>query len=59
MELSDYLRVKDAAKFLKVNEMTLRRWSDAGKLNSKRHPINNYRLYAKKDLEKFKKKLGE
>jgi MerR family transcriptional regulator, copper efflux regulator len=55
MNLSDYYTIKDAAEFLGVSEMTLRRWDTAGKLKSYRHPINNYRLYKKQDLEKILK----
>jgi len=55
MNISDYFTIKDAAEFLGVSEMTLRRWDSAGKLKSYRHPINNYRLYKKIDLEKILK----
>lgn len=55
MNISDYLTIKVAAEFLGVSEMTLRRWDAAGKLKSYRHPINNYRLYKKIDLEKILK----
>ena len=43
--LKDYLTVKDAAAFLGVTPITLRRWDRKGKLKSTRHPINRYRLY--------------
>ncbi len=55
MKISEYLTVREASEFIGVCEMTLRRWDDSGKLVSKRHPVNNYRLYKKKDLEKFLK----
>lgn len=55
MNLSDYMTIKEAAEYLGVNPMTLRRWDSSGKLKSYRHPINNYRLYKKKDLEKILK----
>jgi len=43
--MSKYLTVGQAAKLLKVNPETLRRWDKAGKFSSVRHPINNYRVY--------------
>ena len=49
--LKDCLTVKEAASLLGVTPITLRRWDHKGKLRSKRHPINRYRLYRKKDLE--------
>jgi len=58
LSLKDYFTVKDAAKFLGVTPMTLRRWDHKGKLKSTRHPINRYRLYRKKDLEAFLRHLS-
>ena len=49
--LSDYLTVGEAAKFLGISPATLRNWDKAGKLLPYRHPLNNYRLYKKSDLE--------
>lgn len=49
------MTVKDAAAFLGVSEVTLRRWDRAGKLRAHRHPMNDYRLYARKDLERVKR----
>ena len=49
--LSDYLTVGEAAKFLGISPATLRNWDKAGKLLPYRHPLNNYRLYKQSDLE--------
>jgi excisionase family DNA binding protein len=51
----EYLTVKDTAEFLGVTIMTLHRWDAAGKLTARRHPINNYRLYKRSDLQKLLK----
>jgi excisionase family DNA binding protein len=51
--LNDYLTIKKAASFLGVSPMTLRRWDNGKKLRATRHPINNYRLYERKQLEKI------
>jgi excisionase family DNA binding protein len=52
-----FLTVKDAAAFLGVSEATLRRWDRAGKLPARRHPMNDYRLYAKEDLQRLSREL--
>ncbi len=54
-----YLTVKQAAKVLGVTIMTMHRWDAAGKLQALRHPINNYRLYKRKDLERLLKTVAK
>lgn len=49
------MTIKDAAEYVGVTAMTLRRWDAAGKIKTKRHPMNKYRLYSKKDLDKILK----
>ena len=49
--------IKDAAKYLGVSEVTLRRWDDAGKFTATRHPINGYRLYRMKELERLRRTI--
>ncbi len=53
----NYLTIKDVAKLLNVTPLTLRNWDKRGKLIAYRHPINNYRVYKKEDLEVFLRKL--
>src|SRR5438874_11661151 len=48
--LAEYLTVGEAAKLLGVSAWTLRNWDKAGKLKSRRHPINRHRLYRHEDL---------
>ncbi|MFQ5867668.1 MAG: helix-turn-helix domain-containing protein [bacterium] len=55
--LNDYMTIKKAASFLGVSPMTLRRWDNEKKLKATRHPINNYRLYERKQLEKILKEI--
>lgn len=50
-KLDGYLRIKEAAEYLGVSPNTLRNWGRSGKLAERRHPINGYRLYAKKELD--------
>jgi len=49
-KLDEYFTVSKAAKYLGVSSATLRNWDKARKLTAHRHPINNYRLYKKKEL---------
>lgn len=55
----EYLTIKDAAKILRVNPETLRRWDNIGKLKTKRHPINNYRIYDPIEVEALRKAILE
>lgn len=55
--MEKYLKIQEAAKYLNVTAQTLRNWDKAGKLKPNRHPMNNYRLYKKLDLNKVLKKL--
>lgn len=55
----NYLRIKEAAEFLGISELTLRNWDKKGKLTAHRHPVNNYRLYKISDLEKFVVKIDQ
>jgi excisionase family DNA binding protein len=57
--LKEYLTVKEAAKFLGISTMTLRRWDNGKKLKAKRHPMNNYRLYNRKELETILKEISK
>lgn len=50
---NDYFTIKQAAKLLGVSPSTLRNWDATAKLKSYRHPVNEYRLYLKADLDKL------
>jgi DNA (cytosine-5)-methyltransferase 1 len=53
MRREGYLRVKEAAELLGVSPNTVRSWGEAGKIPEYRHPVNNYRLYKKAELERI------
>lgn len=57
--LNGYITVKEAAKLLGISTMTLRRWDNGKKLKAKRHPMNNYRLYCRKELEVILKEINK
>jgi MerR family transcriptional regulator, copper efflux regulator len=57
--LKDYMTIAEAADYVGVSPMTLRRWDKAGKLHAKRHPMNRYRLYKKSDLDNLKEMIEE
>ena len=52
-KIIDYLKVKDAAKFLGVTPNTLRNWEKDKKISVYRNPQNSYRLYKKEDLKQL------
>lgn len=55
-KLDGYLRIKEASEYLGVSPNTLRNWGRSGKLAERRHPINDYRLYAVAELDALLKK---
>jgi excisionase family DNA binding protein len=55
--LGNYLTVKQAAAYLGVSANTLRNWGREGQIVERRHPINNYRLYKKTDLDRLVRKV--
>jgi len=52
-----YLNINEAASMLGVTKLTLRNWDNAGKLKAFRHPINNYRVYLKSDIDQIIDKI--
>lgn len=55
------ISIKVASEMLSVTKLTLRNWDRDGKLVALRHPINNYRVYKKEDIDNLisKMKSGE
>lgn len=52
-----YFTVGEVAYILGVTPLTLRNWDKAGKLRARRNPINNYRMYARSDVEFFLRRM--
>ena len=57
--LSRFLTVKQAAEFLGVAPNTLRNWDRDDKIPVYRHPISNYRLFRRDDLEAILQQIAE
>ncbi len=57
--LKSYMTIGEAAEFLGVTEMTLRRWDKAGKLKPYRNPVNNFRLYKESELKRLLMKVSK
>jgi excisionase family DNA binding protein len=53
----EYMTVGEAARFLGVTATTLRNWDRSGKLKAHRHPINGYRLYKTRELERLLREI--
>lgn len=53
----DFVRVKQAAQMRGVCPNTVRAWGAEGKIAEYRHPVNNYRLYKRKELELLLRRL--
>lgn len=49
----EFLTIKEAAQILGVTPLTLRNWDRNGKFTASRHPINNYRVYKKAEIDMF------
>ena len=48
-----YVTVTEAAQMLGVVRNTVRSWGAEGRIPEYRHPVNNYRLYKRTDLERL------
>jgi MerR family copper efflux transcriptional regulator len=57
LKLKDFLRISEAAEYLGVSPNTLRNWESAGTIVATRHPMNDYRLFRREDLDAMLKKV--
>jgi len=57
--MENHITIGKAAKKLGVTPDTLRRWDKAGKLSSKRHPVNNYRVYNEEQINWVAKEIKQ
>lgn len=54
---NEFLTIAEASKCLGVAQNTLRSWGAHGKIQEYRHPLNNYRLYRREDVNALAKIL--
>jgi DNA-binding transcriptional MerR regulator len=57
LQREGYVLVREASQILGVSPNTVRAWGADGKIPEFRHPVNNYRLYKRVDLENILKQL--
>ena len=57
LQQEGYVLVREASEILGVCPNTVRAWGADGKIPEFRHPLNNYRLYKRADLERVLKQL--
>ena len=53
-----FLTVSETAELLSVAPNTVRAWGAVGKLTEYRHPVNNYRLFKLKDVERLSRQIA-
>jgi excisionase family DNA binding protein len=56
--LNEYVKIAEAARILGVSQNTLRAWAESGKIPVRRNPANGYRLFLRRDLDRFLAKLA-
>jgi len=56
--LNEYVKTAEAAQILGVSQNTLRAWAESGKIPMRRNPANGYRLFLRRDLQRFLAKLA-
>lgn len=57
-ENSNLITIKQASRMLGVTPLTLRNWDKNGKLKALRHPMNNYRVYKRQDIDTLLEFIG-
>lgn len=59
LQQEGFLGVKEAAGLLGVSPNTIRAWGANGQIPEYRHPVNNYRLYKRDDLDDVLRRLEQ
>ncbi len=57
MSTKNLITVKEASDLLGVTTLTLRNWDKNGKLKAMRHPLNNYRVYKRENIDQLIKSM--
>ena len=53
----EFVLVKEAAEMLGVCPNTIRSWGASGKITEYRHPINEYRMFKRKEVTQLIQKM--
>lgn len=53
-----YMTIGDACQLLGISPNTLRSWGAAGKVTEYRHPMNNYRLFRRSEIQRLRERLA-
>jgi excisionase family DNA binding protein len=51
------LTIREVAHLLGVSLPTLRRWDAKGKFRARRHPINGYRMYSRREVLRLRDEI--
>jgi DNA-binding transcriptional MerR regulator len=57
--LNKYVKTAEAGRTLGVSQNALRAWAEVGKIPMRRNPANGYRLFLRRDLDRFLAKLAK
>lgn len=58
-KLTEYLQTAAAAEYLGVAQNTLRKWAGRGDIPMHQNPANGYRLFRRRDLDRFLNKAAK
>ena len=53
----EFVLVKEAAEILGVCPNTVRSWGAEGKIAEYRHPVNNYRMYKRNEIDRLLRRM--
>lgn len=57
VKTDEFLLVNETAAILDVSANTVRAWAASGKLREYRHPLNNYRLFKRTEVESLMRQI--
>jgi len=57
LKTDEFLLVKEVAELLGIAPNTVRKWAADGRLIEYRHPVNNYRMFKRDEVEKLLQRI--
>ncbi|MFN9716145.1 MAG: helix-turn-helix domain-containing protein [Planctomycetota bacterium] len=58
-KLTEYLHTAAAAEYIGVSQNTIRKWAARGDIPMHRNTANGYRLFLRKDLDRFLRNIAK